>query len=173
LGGKEILSFYQEIPKQNYHFAYVNCNKNYFINKVENLFYNKSTTMFSNKSIFIIHPKHQVCAIKEVKTQSTSNQDEHNNHILEFIKSIYPKQKYLTMLFQILEPFQLIASNLFFVSFPNIHVADVCAFLNNKFGKEPTTDTRFIKLCKYLRSKGIKFPKIAVKNPVAQKYLCV
>jgi hypothetical protein len=27
-------------------------------------------------------------------------------------------------------------------------------------------------LCKFLRSKEIKFPKIAVKNPVAQKYLC-
>jgi hypothetical protein len=27
-------------------------------------------------------------------------------------------------------------------------------------------------LCKYLRSKQIKFPKIAIKNPVAQKYVC-
>jgi hypothetical protein len=27
-------------------------------------------------------------------------------------------------------------------------------------------------LCKFLRSKQIKFPKIAIKNPVAQKYVC-
>jgi hypothetical protein len=129
--------------------------------------------MFSNKTVFSIHPKNQSCAVKKVENEHTSDRNEHNNHIIDFIKSIYPKQKYLTMIFQILEPFELISSNLFFVAFPNIHVADVCAFLNNKFGKEHTTDVRFIKLCKFLRTKEIKFPKIAVKNPVAQKYLCV
>jgi hypothetical protein len=76
------------------------------------------------------------------------------------------------MVFKILQPLNLIDNNLFFTSFPNIHVADFCSFINNKFEKNGGTDQKFIKLCKFLRSNQIKFPKIAIKNPVAQKYVC-
>jgi hypothetical protein len=52
------------------------------------------------------------------------------------------------MVFKILQPLNLIDNNLFFTSFPNIHVADFCSFINNKFEKN------------------------GGKNPVAQKYVC-
>jgi hypothetical protein len=90
---------------------------------------------------------------------------------MDFIAKTYPKQKYLPLVFSILEKHNLIDDNLFFIPF-QLHVADVCAFLNNRFGKILTTDLRYIKLCKFLQSHKIKFPKISIKNPVAQKYLC-
>ncbi len=123
--------------------------------------------MFSNNTVFVIHPKNKPCG-QQLKNSS----DTLNDQVFEFIKNTYPKQKYLAMVFKILQPLNLIDNNLFFTSFPNIHVADFCSFINNKFEKNGATDQKFIKLCKYLRSKQIKFPKIAIKNPVAQKYVC-
>jgi len=123
--------------------------------------------MFSNNTVFVIHPKNKPCG-QQLKNSS----DTLNDQVFEFIKNTYPKQKYLAMVFKILQPLNLIDNNLFFTSFPNIHVADFCSFINNKFEKNGGTDHKFIKLCKFLRSKQIKFPKIAIKNPVAQKYVC-
>jgi hypothetical protein len=125
--------------------------------------------MFSNNTVFVIHPKNISCGTIPKKNTSTPDL---NTEIKEFLQTTYPKQKYLTMVFNILEPYNLIGKNLFFLSFPNIHVADIIAFFNNKFGKVNTTDARFIKLCKFFRSQNIKFPKISIKNPVAQKYVC-
>ncbi|MEI7486021.1 MAG: hypothetical protein WCJ72_01210 [Chryseobacterium sp.] len=171
LGGKEVLAFYQEVPTQNFHFAYLNCNKNYLINKVDNLFNGHKAIMFSNKTIFVIHPKNQPCKTT-LKTTLLNGDSNFSDQITDFIKSTYPKQKYLILIFNILNPYNLIDSNLFFKEFPNIHVADFCAFINNRFGKTPTTDAKFVKLCKFFQMNQIKFPKIAIKNPVAQKYVC-
>jgi len=169
LGGKDVLSFYQQIPTQNFNFAYINCNKNYIINQVDHLFRGQIATMFSNQTIFVIHPKGRLCGPKDKKNSVVNSLHEHVN---DFIKTNYPKQKHLSMVFDILEPYNLIGKNLFFTSFPNIHLADIVSFFNNKFGKLATTDPRFLKICKFFRTQNIKFPKIAIKNPVAQKYVC-
>ena len=171
LGGKEVLAFYQEIPTQNFHFAYLNCNKNYLINKVDNLFKGHKAIMFSNKTSYVIHPKNQPCGISS-NSSLLDSPISSSDQVTDFIRLTYPKQKYLSLIFNILNPYNLIDSNLFFKEFPNIHVADFCAFINNRFGKTPTTDARFVKLCKFFQLNQIKFPKIAIKNPVAQKYVC-
>jgi hypothetical protein len=130
--------------------------------------------MFLNQKHFVIHAKNQPCDTRQNNSiNSLSNNDNNvHNQIVDFIQTTYPKQKYLPILFKIMEPHNLIGKNLFFTSFSNIHIADFCSFINNKFAKLANTDTRFIKLCKYLQTQEIRFPKIAVKNPVAHKYLC-
>ena len=140
------------------------------INCVEQLFLGNSVTMFVNNDVFIIHKMNEPCdpastlaPLNPVSTTSTRT---------EYIKTLYPKQKFLPLFFDILQKNNLIDENHYLVNFSNLHVADICTFINNKFGKIEKTDSRFIKMCKYLHSKQIKFPKICVKNPVAQKYLC-
>jgi hypothetical protein len=169
LGGKEVLNFYQEPQKQNFHFCYINANKNYLINKVDCLLRGKKTNMFSNNDKFIIHKVNEFCA--PVLPELAENVGD-NDTVLTFVKNMYPKQKYLILVFEIMHSHDLIDSNLFFKQFPNLHVADVCSFFNNRFGKSDTTDPRYIKLCKFLHQKKIRLPKVAIKNPVAQKFLC-
>jgi len=144
------------------------------------LFNGKSTTMYLNKQVFVIHPKNKPCnQPKKEDYHNSSSSDISSSKILsidqqisDFLQSTYPKQKHLPYVFNILNSHNLFDKNLFFVQFSNIHIADLCAFLNNRFGKTDSTDSRFIKLCKYLQSINIKLPKIAIKNPVAVKYLC-
>ena len=85
---------------------------------------------------------------------------------------MYPKQKFLTLVFDILITNNLIDENLYFIPFQQVHIADFCTFLNNNFGKLNSTDGKYIKLCKYFQNLNLKFPKVGIKNPVAQKYLC-
>jgi hypothetical protein len=167
LGGKEILQFYQEPLKQNFNFCYINCNKNYLINKIDRLFQGEKATMFSNSEKYIIHKIDEPCGLTNAETSASPHQN-----VLDFIKETYPKQKYLCLVFDIINKHHLFDDNLFCIPFPNIHIADICSFLLNRFGKNDTTDSRYIKFCKFLQKKGIKLPKISIKNPVAQKYLC-
>lgn len=140
------------------------------INCVDKLFSGKQTTMFHNKDIFTIHKINEICGDKST---SMENPVHHIQlQVTEFLKSTYPKQKFIPLFFNIMVKNNLIDDNLFIVGFSNIHLADMASFLNNKFGKPNTTDTRFIKLCKYLQACQLQFPKVSVKNPVAQKYLC-
>jgi hypothetical protein len=123
--------------------------------------------MFSNKEKFTIHKNNETCDNDQIQENpSVSFQPA----IIEFIKKTYPKQKYLTLVFEIMNTHNLIDANLFFIAFPNLHVADVCAFFNNRFDKN--IDSRYLKFCKFLRQKQIRFPKVAIKNPLAQKYIC-
>ena len=124
--------------------------------------------MFVNKEIFTIHDAKQPCG----RTSSSTPELDQQNHVLNFVKSTYPKQKYLILFFKILTKQNLTDENLFFNNFSSVHVADFCSFINNSFGKQDQTDLRFIKVCKYLQKLKLKFPKISVKNPVAQKFLC-
>jgi hypothetical protein len=128
----------------------------------------KPVIMFSNNEKFIIHKNDESC--KSSQTQEENPNDSFQSAVIEFIKNTYPKQKYLTLVFKIMNTHNLIDANLFFIAFPNLHVADVCAFFNNRFDKN--IDSRFIKFCKFLRQKKIRFPKVAIKNPIAQKYVC-
>ena len=120
--------------------------------------------MFHNNLIYVIHQQNESCGESTVQIKSDA--------VTDFISKTYPKQKLLPLVFHILEKQNLIDENLFFSEFPSIHVADVCTFINNRFGKIQTTDSRYIKLCKYLQYRHIKLPKVSIKNPVAQKYLC-
>ena len=165
LGGNEALTFYQEPVKQNYNFCYINANKNYIINYVDHLFKGQKATMFSNSQTWIIHQSNKPCG------QKTTQPNDIQTEVVEYIKSTYPKQKHLILALNVFLKHNLIDSNLYFIPVP-IHFADVCTFLNNRFGKVNTTDIQYIKLCKYLQLHKIKMPKIAIKNPVAQKYLC-
>jgi hypothetical protein len=169
LGGPEALLFFQKPPRDNFDFCYINSRKNYLINQVNRLFQGKSATMFTNKDIFIIHDINNHCRPLEHE----KNQKSHvQNQVLEYLKNTYPKQKFISLFFDVLNKNQLVDENLFIVGFPNIHIADLCSFINNKFGKQNTTDPRFLKLCKYLQTSQLRFPRVSIKNPVAIKYLC-
>jgi len=172
LGGLEAITFYQQSESQNFNFCYINNQKNYIINNVNKLFQNKlketEVTMFSNNEIYVIHKKNQICG----QTKSQSANIDPSIQVSDYLKNTYPKQKFLPLFFQVLTSHNLINTNMFIVGFPNLHIADLCSFLNNKFGKTNTTDIQYIKFCKYLQSCQLKFPKVSIKNPVAQKYLC-
>lgn len=165
LGGSKVLDFYQEPPKFNFNFCYINCNKNYLINCVENLFLEKKCTMFAVNETYIIHPSKTFC-------QEESNISSVETQLNEYLTMSYPKNKHLPIVFKILIDKSVVSKDLFFTNFPNIHVADFCSFINNRFGKKETTIPDLIKLCKYLKKKSIKLPKTCIKNPTAQKYFC-
>lgn len=176
LGDTTVLTFYQDVPYYNFHFLYINCQKNYLINRVDQLFRGTSTTMYLQKQTYVIHPAHQPCLSKNPSTDSNDSSDNSSHSIQQridtFLRTTYPKQKYLPLVFSILHPHTLFDAHLFFHDFKNIHVADFISFLINPFGKIDSTDHKFVRVVKYLQSKHIVLPKVAVKNPVAVKYLC-
>jgi hypothetical protein len=166
LGGPEALDFFQSVQKANFHFAYVNSARNYIINRVENLFNDtQRAIMFANKQTFIIHDAEQDCS-----QVLGSTEDKINTAVSDFIQSTYPKQKYLKIVANILEKHNLVNDDLFFINFTDIHLADFCSFINNKFDKQE--NTRLIKLCKALQTQKIRFPNVCIKNSRAKKYLC-
>jgi hypothetical protein len=166
LGGPAALDFYQTVPKANYHFAYVNSARNYIINQVENLFNNtQRAIMFANKQTYIIHDAEQDCS-----QPLGSPEEKINSAVSDFIQSTYPKQKYLKIVAKILEKQNLVNEDLFFLNFPEIHLADFCSFINNRFEKKE--NVRLIKLCKFIQSQKIRFPNVCIKNSSAKKYLC-
>jgi len=104
-------------------------------------------------------------------SQALGSSDEKTNTIVsDFIQSTYPKQKYLKIVAKIVEKHNLVNDDLFFVSFTDIHLADFCSFINNKFDKKE--NVRLIKLCKFIQSQKIRFPNVCIKNSSAKKYLC-
>lgn len=166
-GGSGFLDFYNEPPKYNYNFCYINCNKNYIINDIGNLFSGNIVNMFTNGQRFLIHPQNETCPnlTSNDQTQTLSNSTEKN--VNQFISENYPKNKYLHIVFKILLKKDLINNDLFFKDFSNLHIVDFCAFINNRFGKKDKTDVNLLKFCKYLKTESIRFPKVCIKNPVA------
>jgi len=166
LGGPEALDFFQSVQKANYHFAYVNSARNFIINRVENLFNDtRQAIMFANKQTFLIHDAEQDCS-----QPLRSTEEKINTAIYDFIQSTYPKQKYLKIMAKILEKHNLVNDDLFFINFTDIHLADFCSFINNKFDKKE--NVRLIKLCKFIQNQKIRFPNVCIKNSRAKKYLC-
>lgn len=164
------MEFYQEPIKNNYNFCYINCQKNYLINYIDQLFKNKKATMFANQQKFIIHKPNKYCDTMKDNTNVSEN-SLIEDQILKFLNTTYPKNKYLPFVFKILVKKNVINDTLFFDHDHNIHIADFCAFINNRFGKKESTNPNMLKLCKYLQNKSVKFPKIAIKNPIAQNFL--
>jgi len=166
LGGTAALDFFQTVQKANYHFAYVNSARNYIINQVENLFNNtQRAIMFANKQTYIIHDAEQDCS-----QPLGSPEEKKNTAVSDFIQSTYPKQKYLQIVAKILEKHNLINADLFFLNFTDIHLADFCSFINNRFHKKE--NVRLTKLCKFIQAQKIRFPNVCIKNSSAKKYLC-
>jgi len=162
------------VQPYQFHFLYINCQKNYLINRVDQLFRGTGATMYIQKQIYVIHPVHQSCSPntenKSINSSDSSTSIQHN--IETFLHTTFPKQKYLPLVFSILHPHHLFNAQMFFHDFKNIHIADFISFMINPFGKPDSTDQKFVRVVKYLQSKHIVLPKVAVKNPVAAKYLC-
>lgn len=184
LGGQPVLDFYQEPSKLDYHFCYVNSHRNYVINQVEQLFQEQSATMFVNNEVFTIHPLNQSCSLhhaanSQFQTGLMEPNESLEEQVYNFVTQTYPKNKYLPLVFKSLIKHNLIDDDLFFVNYPTIHIADFCAFINNSFGsnsssnnnKNTKTNNLLLKLCKYIRTKHIKFPVICIKNPLARQAL--
>lgn len=127
--------------------------------------------MYVNNTLFVIHLHAKPCPLT-MKNDVNNSEPTVQHHIDTFLQTTYPKQKYLPLLFSILRPHALFNQHLFFNDFMNVHIADFCSFIGNPFGKLASTDAKFIKVCKYIQSKHIVLPRVAVKNPVAAKFLC-
>lgn len=167
LGGNKVLQFYQESMRYNYNFCYINCNKNYLINNVQHLLLGKKkTTMFADQIKYVIHKDNVPCTLLK---NDLNSYDIIENNVNEYLEKSYPKNKNLHLLFKILCKNKLINDNLFFENFSKIHIADFCAFINNRFAKKETVNLNMIKLCKFILRSGIQLPRIAIKNPVALK----
>lgn len=176
LGGSEILAFYNRIEKFNFRFLYINCAKNYLINCVDQLLLPSSTTpwavtMFANQKVYVIHEENELCRDNQQNQKELTTTTDVQREINLFLAQTYPKNKTLPMVFQILSKRNIINDDLFFTDFPQLHVADICTFLNNRFGEKQKINSGLVKFCKYIKNLGIKIPKIAIKNPVALKLL--
>lgn len=167
IGGNPAVEFWQEPVRFNFDFSYINCQKNYIINYINRLILGDSATMFANQQKYVIHLENHSCQNMLSNTQPNSVKRE----IDEYLASSYPKNKNLNLVAKILVTNNLLNDDLFFNEFSNVHFADFCAFINNRFDKIGKTNSNLVKFCKYLQKKHIKFPKIVIKNPVAQKII--
>ncbi len=170
LGGLDALNFYQKVPKANYHFAYINSKRNYIINTVEQLFTRTpNVRMFTKQQEFTIHASNTSCGDSNSDTLSSQNL---KSEIDELISTLYPKQKCLKIVSNVLLKHDLINQDLCFTDEPSLHFVDFIRFINNRFDKSTKPDLSISRLCKQFQIKHIRFPNICVKNPLAQKYLC-
>jgi hypothetical protein len=123
--------------------------------------------MFVNRAIYVIHKKNVPCQKPELESKSNDIDDQ----VIAFLTQMYPKNKSIQLFFNVLLKHRLINEDLFFIDFPHIHIADFCSFLNNRFSKKEQISNDLQRLCKYLHKKKLKFPRISIKNPIAQKML--
>ncbi len=170
LGGIDVLKFFQNVPKGNFNFCYINNKRNYVINKIDSFFTrpHENIKMFASKQEYVIHLSTELCG--------TSNSEDNNitNIKLEVEKllhTLYPKQKYLTIVTNILIKKEAINSDLYLKDNPNLHIIDFIRFINNTFDKNFKPDANMLQLCKQFQRKQIKFPIACIKNPVAKKYI--
>ena len=109
------------------------------------------------------------CSVQPQQQQQQATLD---HELDDYVTQMYPKNKHLKYICKMLTAHHLINDQLFFVPFPNVHIADFCSFLNNRFNnKSSKPNSTMIKLCRYLQQLHLKMPKVAIKNPLAQKYL--
>mgnify|MGYP003336110258 CR=1 FL=1 len=170
-GGTKALHFYQQPVQQNFHFCYINNKKLYLINCVDQLlFHGLSVTMFVNNEQFVIHKESEPCSPHQQTTTTAVTANQHP--LVLFVKEIYPKQRFLTLVCSIIIQNQCINDSFYFIPVPSVHITDFCSFISNRFAKHDKIDPNMLKLCKYFKQQHIKMPKIAIKNPFAQSWLC-
>ena len=151
------------------YFCYINTQRGYLINCIEKLFANQPTQMFYQNTIYVIHTADSVCQPPNRLSNDTT--DSLNDTVNQFVSTYYPKNRFIALVFNVLLNHNLITKDLFFDQFPTIHIVDFASFIQNKFGDKHKIDPFMLKLLKSLQSQHIKFPRIAIKNPVAKKYL--
>ena len=173
-GGPKALQFYQQPVQQNFHFCYINNKKLYLINCVDQLlFHGKPVTMFVNKEQFVIHKESEPCSLQAHPSMGVGHHHRDMSHpLVLFVKEIYPKQRFLPIVCSILIQHELITDSFYFIYTPTVHITDFCSFISNRFANSDKVDPNILKLCKYLKQQHIKIPKIAIKNPFAQSFLC-
>ena len=169
LGGSNVLNFYQNEPKVNFQFLYINCQKHYLINNVQQLFDRspKNVKMFTNQQKFVIHLADYPCGTSESKTEPTIASD-----VNDLVLTLYPKQKSLQLVTKQLLKNNALDEDLCFVDEKKVHLADFLRFLNNTFDKNNKPNVHISKLCKILASQSIRFPSLCVKNPIAKRFFC-
>jgi hypothetical protein len=145
--------------------------KNYLINQIDCLLKGESVTMLLGGEKFVIHKLSEPCDLNAEEGGPEQN-NTHFHPAKDFVAEMYPKQKYMPYIINTLVKKNLIHEDLYFIDFPDLHLADVCTFFNNRFGKHESTPVKLIKLCKYLQQNDIRFPIVSIKNPVAKKYVC-
>ena len=172
LGGLDVLNFYQTIPKGNFNFCYINNKRNYVINKVDSFFTRSSEiiTMFASKQEYVIHLSTDTCGTSSLEDNNIMSQNI-KSEIENILRTMYPKQKCLTILSNILLKHNAINDELCFNDKANIHILDFIRFINNTFDKHIKPDSNMLHLCKQLQKQNIKFPLACIKNPMARKYL--
>jgi len=62
--------------------------------------------MFSNGEKFIIHKENESCGLTTIDSEISDTHSPQQN-VMEFIKETYPKQKYLSLIFAIIEKHHL------------------------------------------------------------------
>lgn len=172
LGGSAALTFWQEPVRFNFHFCYINCNRNYIINLVDQLFLGHSATMFANGEKYVIHSENYLCNLPTSSVENIPLQQIERD-VKEYLLSVYPKNKNMYLVSTIVLKNNILDQNLFFTNTKNIHFADFCSYINNKFDSPDKTNSMLLKFCKQLQKQQIKFPKVAIKNPIAQKILAI
>jgi superfamily I DNA and/or RNA helicase len=168
LGGKGALTFYKSNEQKLYHFAYLNSRTYFIINNSDLLLDGKSTTMFVQNQIFTIHLKNQFCSPPTAASLSDSLTDSLNN----FLKTHYPKQKFLNLAFIPLIEKDLINDKFFFKIDENVHIVDFIRWLNNKFDKSVKPPPHLKSIIKNMQTEKIRFPFSCVQNPLAKRLFC-
>jgi len=169
LGGPPVLKFFADNTWQNFHFAYINSKKNYCINQVDLLFSGQPTEMFVQNKIYTIHLYDQPCG----QLSSSSNTSSLADSITLFLKSNYPKQKFLPLIFDNLLQKDLIDNDFYFKNHRHVHILDFIRFINNRFfDKNEKPNAPLQKLIKSLQIQNVRFPNACINNPIAKTYFC-
>jgi hypothetical protein len=169
--GANVMTFYNNEPKINFQFMYINSKKNYLINNVQQLFgrHPIDVKMFTNQQQFVIH----LAGISCGKSESSNTLSQTiASEVNELISTLYPKQKSLQLVTKKLLKYNAINEDLNFTSEPNVHLADFLRFINNSFDKNTKPNVNILKLCRKLQAEQIRLPNVCVKNPHAKRYFC-
>ena len=125
--------------------------------------------MFAQNQIFSIHLKNQPCS---PSTSTLSLSDSLTNSINDFLKTNFPKQKFLGIIFDPLIKKNLITPNFYFSFDPKVHIIDFTKWINNKFYKNDNPPPHLKSVIKHLQVEKIQFPVSCVQNPLAKRLLC-
>jgi len=124
--------------------------------------------MFLQNRLYTIHLSGETCG----QTQAMPTISVLSDTVKTFLKTNYPKQKLLGLVFDILLQKGLVNNDLYFVDQATVHIIDFIRFINNKFDKNDKPPANIRALLKTLQSKDVRLPNACVNNPVAKKVLC-
>jgi hypothetical protein len=124
--------------------------------------------MFVQNTIFTIHPADRPCG-QPPSIQETSSL---TDSIRAFLKTNYPKQKLLQLVFDTLLQKDLINDDLYFKGHENVHIIDFIRYILNRFDRNDKPNPNIKHLLKTLQLNNVRLPNACVNNPIAKKILC-